>query len=166
MMDNIRPTRVEHANDRGIVTHDQAKRGPKRLTDDVCILVVEDEVLIADLVVAGLEEAGYAVSVAQNAEGGIALIEAGDAKLRAVVTDINLTDNGLTGWDVAKRARELTPDLPVVYMSGASVSEWTSNGVPNSVIIAKPFAIGQIVTAVSQLLNAASAIAPDQPPPG
>ncbi|MFP5432629.1 hypothetical protein [Sphingobium algorifonticola] len=30
---------------------------------------------------------------------------------------------------------------------------WTSHGVPNSVLIAKPFAIGQIVTVVPQLLN-------------
>jgi len=44
--------------------------------------------------------------------------------------------------------------IPIVYMSGASGHEWTSHGVPNSVLIAKPFAIGQIVTAVSQLLNA------------
>ena len=69
-------------------------------------------------------------------------------------TDVNLAPKKLTGWDVARRARELTGDIPIVYMSGASGHEWTSHGVPNSVLIAKPFAIGQIVTAVSQLLNA------------
>ncbi len=44
--------------------------------------------------------------------------------------------------------------IPIVDMSGASGHDWTSHGVPNSVLIAKAFAIGQIVTAVSQLLNA------------
>lgn len=38
-------------------------------------------------------------------------------------------------------------------MSGASGHDWTAHGVPHNVLIAKPFAIGQIVTAVSQPLN-------------
>ncbi len=135
--------------------------GLKRLTGDVHILVVEDEALIAELVVSGLEEAGYSVATAHDAEAAIALLEEEGAGFRAVVTDINLAAGGPTGWDVARRARELIADFPVVYMSGASASAWTSNGVPGSQIIAKPFAIGQIVTAVSQLLNNASSIVPD-----
>jgi hypothetical protein len=42
----------------------------------------------------------------------------------------------------------------VVYMTGASADDWGSKGVPNSVLINKPFAPVQVVTAVSQLLNA------------
>tara|TARA_R110000868_G_scaffold366516_2_gene629440 strand:+ start:1554 stop:1928 length:375 start_codon:yes stop_codon:yes gene_type:complete len=117
-------------------------------------LVVEDETLIEEVVVSGLEDAGYAVATAQSAEDAITLLEKADSVVRAVVTDVNLVPNKLTGWDVARRARELTADIPIVYMSGASGHDWTSHGVPNSVLIAKPFAIGQIVTAVSQLLNA------------
>lgn len=121
------------------------------------ILVVEDEALIAEVVVSGLEDAGYAVATAHTAEDAIALLEQDDTVVRAIVTDVNLAPDEATGWDVAKRARELTADVPIIYMSGASGHEWTANGVPNSVLIAKPFAIGQIVTAVSQLLNAGSA---------
>jgi len=127
------------------------------LTDGALILVVEDEALIEDLVVSGLEDADYAVATARSAEEAIALLEQDDAVVRAVVTDVNLAPDKLTGWDVARRARELTADVPIIYLSGASGHEWTSNGVPNSVLIAKPFAIGQIVTAVSQTLNAGGA---------
>ena len=118
--------------------------------------MVEDEALIEQLVVAGLEDAGYEIAIADNAEDGIAMLEADGADYRAVVTDINLAPQRLTGWDVAKRAREITADIPIIYMTGASNHEWTSSGVPNSILIAKPFAMGQIVTAVSQLLNASS----------
>jgi DNA-binding response OmpR family regulator len=69
------------------------------------------------------------------------------------VTDVNLSPGKLTGWDVAKRARELQPTLPVVYITGTDANDWASNGVPNSVLVAKPFAPAQIVTAISQLLN-------------
>jgi len=124
------------------------------LTNDIFILVVEDETLIEEIAVSGLEDAGYTVVAAHTAEEAIAQLEKGDPVVRAIVTDVNLAPKKLTGWDVARRARERTADIPIVYMSGASGHDWTSHGVPNSVLIAKPFAIGQIVTAVSQLLNA------------
>lgn len=126
------------------------------MTAFVRILVVEDEALIEQLVVSGLEDAGYEVRIADNAEDAIAMLESDGADYQAVVTDVNLAPQKLTGWDVAKRARELTADIPIVYMTGASNHEWTSSGVPNSILIAKPFAMGQIVTAVSQLLNSSS----------
>jgi hypothetical protein len=40
-----------------------------------------------------------------------------------------------------------------VYMTGGNKHEWPSQGVPNSILIEKPFAPAQIVTAVSQVLN-------------
>lgn len=60
----------------------------------------------------------------------------------------------LTGWDVGHRARELLPTVPVIYMSGDKASDWASQGVPNSIMLQKPFAVAQATTAVSQLLNA------------
>jgi hypothetical protein len=44
-------------------------------------------------------------------------------------------------------------------MSGKDVDDWASKGVPNSIMLAKPFAPAQLVTAISQL-NANSPIAP------
>jgi two-component system cell cycle response regulator CpdR len=55
---------------------------------------------------------------------------------------------------VARRAREINPATPVIYMTGTHGEEWASKGVPNSILLAKPFAPAQIVTAISQLLNA------------
>jgi hypothetical protein len=39
-------------------------------------------------------------------------------------------------------------------MTGLATDEWSSRGVPNSILLQKPFAPAQLVTAVSQLLNA------------
>ena len=54
----------------------------------------------------------------------------------------------------------LDPTFPIIYMTGAAAAEWPSKGVPNSILLNKPFALAQLVTAVSQLLNAGSPIAP------
>ena len=117
--------------------------------------MVEDETLIEEVVVLGLEDAGYAVATAHTAEEAIASLEKTDSTVRAIVTDVNLVPNKLTGWDVARRARELTADIPIVYMSGASGHEWTSHGVPNSVLIAKPFAISRRAGHPTRLVRAA-----------
>jgi hypothetical protein len=42
-------------------------------------------------------------------------------------------------------------------MTGLAADEWSSRGVPNSVLLQKPFAPAQLITAVSQLLNAGPA---------
>lgn len=54
---------------------------------------------------------------------------------------------------MARHAREIDPAFAVVYMSGDSTEDWASKGVPNSIMLAKPFALAQLVTAVAQLLN-------------
>jgi CheY-like chemotaxis protein len=126
----------------------------------VLVLVVDDEALIQQLVATPLEEAGFKVVVASN--GDQATVSLQNDPVRAVVTDIDLKDK-LTGWDVARRARELHPGIPVVYKTGANADEWTAQGVPDSLLIAKPFVPAQMVTAVSQLLNAAVTTANPSP---
>lgn len=70
----------------------------------------------------------------------------------ALVSDIRL-GNGPTGWDVARHVRRVSPDLPVIYMSGDGAVDWASMGVPNSIMIAKPFVMQQIIVALATLLN-------------
>ncbi len=122
----------------------------------VLIVLVEDEPAIQEFLVTALEDAGYSVASAMTGEDAVAILEARVAECRALVTDIRLLPGKLkmTGWDVAHRARELNPDIAIIYMTGDSGVDWTSKGVPKSVLVTKPFAPAQIISAVSQLLNA------------
>jgi CheY-like chemotaxis protein len=125
------------------------------VSDSITVLVVDDEDLVGALIQDSLEEAGYSIETAGSPAQAISMLEAEGADYKALVTDVNLGAK-LTGWDVAKRARELMHDIPVVYMTGFAGNEWGANGVPNSILLNKPFAAAQLVTAVSQLLNAAA----------
>jgi DNA-binding response OmpR family regulator len=118
------------------------------------LLYVEDEIITQELVETSLREAGFEVLLASDGAQALNLLGTSNGALRGLITDIDLGD-GPDGWEVARRARELTSGLPVVYVSGASEGEWTSRGVPNSLMIAKPFAPAQIVVAISSLLVAA-----------
>ena len=91
-----------------------------------------------------------------SGEEAVTLLNGDKGRYVALVTDINLSGE-LEGWDVAKRAREIELLFPVVYMTGASADDWGSKGVPNSILLNKPFAPAQLVTAISNLLNASSA---------
>ena len=116
------------------------------------LLIAEDEfLLIADLEEA-LEEAGYAIQIVSNGSQAIDALENDISRFKALITDIRMGP-GPTGWEVAHRARELSPTLPVVYMTGDSAASWAANGVPNSVLLQKPFAMGQLVVAISQLIT-------------
>ena len=49
------------------------------------------------------------------------------------------------------------PNVPVVYISGHGSADWPSKGVPNSLTLGKPFAMAQLITAISTLLVEADA---------
>jgi DNA-binding response OmpR family regulator len=134
--------------------HTAARLGSSRLENQLLILVVEDDQLIQSIVEECLSEGGFEAVMASSGEDAIDLLDAADGKYRALVTDINLSPSKIDGWDVARHAREIDPNFPVVYMSGKDADEWASKGVPNSIMLAKPFAPAQLITAVSQLLNA------------
>jgi len=116
------------------------------------ILVVEDDDPIQGIVEEALTEGGFESAIAASGEEALALLKSDSANYRGLVTDINLKGR-MDGWEVARRAREIDPAFPVVYMSGAAAEQWASQGVPNSIMLEKPFAPAQLVTAVSQLLN-------------
>ena len=120
----------------------------------VAVLVVEDDQLIQGIAEEALSDGGFEAVVTTSGEEAIKLLQENKSHYRAVVTDINLSGK-LTGWDVARVAREIDLAMPIVYMTGTHGEEWAAKGVPNSVLLTKPFAPAQLVTAISNLLNEA-----------
>jgi CheY-like chemotaxis protein len=123
------------------------------LSDLPVILVVEDDAPVQTIVEDALTDGGFEPAIAASGEEAVTLLKGSKGKYRALVTDIQLR-GVMDGWEVAKRAREIDPEFPIIYMTGGNAAEWPSHGVPNSILLTKPFAPAQLVTAVSQLLNA------------
>jgi DNA-binding response OmpR family regulator len=109
------------------------------------ILVIEDDDAIP----------GFEPAIAASGEEAVTLLRGHKGRYRALVTDIGLRGR-MAGWEVARLAREIEPEFPVVYISGASAADWPVKGVPNSIMLEKPFAPAQLVTAISNLLNSAT----------
>jgi DNA-binding response OmpR family regulator len=116
------------------------------------VLVIEDDEPVQVVVEDALAEAGFAPAIVASGEEAVTLLQGMAQEYRALVTDIALRGR-IDGWEVAQRAREIDPNFPVVYISGASAGEWASKGVPNSVMLEKPFAPAQLIAAIANLLN-------------
>lgn len=102
----------------------------------VRILVAEDEPQIQHFVEDALSDGGFEADVVQSGEDALSRFNDGRSGCKALVTDINI-GAGLNGWELARRVREINPDFPVVYMTGGHAEAWKSQGVPNSILIAK-----------------------------
>lgn len=121
-------------------------------TDRPLVLLVEDQPIILDVLKTELEEAGFGVFACSRSIEALRQIEARAAEFKAIVTDIDLGVKP-DGWELAKRARELSPSIVVIYASGRRVIDWPHEGVPESVMLQKPFATAQLITALATQLN-------------
>jgi DNA-binding response OmpR family regulator len=77
------------------------------------ILVVEDDELLRDAVVAQLEKAGYAVVPAVSVHTALEAMAA--HTVNAAVLDLGLPDGN--GLDLLDRLRQHTPGLPVMLLT-------------------------------------------------
>jgi DNA-binding response OmpR family regulator len=114
--------------------------------------VIEDEFLLAADIEETLTQSGFATESFFSGEEALTSFVERTGKYKALVTDVRLGGD-VDGWAVAKRIREKEPSFPVVYVTGATAEEWGAQGVPNSILIRKPFMSAQIVTSLSKLLN-------------
>jgi DNA-binding response OmpR family regulator len=117
----------------------------------VNVLVVEDESDIADLVEDALVEAGFSVTVAHDDRTAFQQLEREPRSFAAIVTDINL-GAGVTGFDIARRARLLNDEIKVIYISGQGPhSEQFS--VDAALMIDKPFRPRELAEQIAVLVQ-------------
>jgi CheY-like chemotaxis protein len=101
------------------------------------VLVVEDEFLLRDMIVDVLREDGFEVCAVESAMEGLRYLASGEP-CDALFTDIDLRD-GPDGGLLAKLARQMRPQLAVVYASGAVAGLEQLSAVPGAIFLRKPY---------------------------
>ncbi|MDN4054802.1 response regulator [Massilia sp. YIM B02763] len=110
------------------------------------VLFVEDDELVRETVVRGLEQSGFDVVVAPGGDQALAMIEAGlDADV--VFSDIVMPGK-VSGIDLAGILHERRPGLPVVLATGYTDQRVA---VPGVQVLAKPYEIDQLVDLLAGL---------------
>jgi CheY-like chemotaxis protein len=104
------------------------------------VLITDDDPDVLSIAVETLQVLGYQVYTATNAAEALALLRR-DLPVDVLFTDI-VMPNGMNGVELAREARRLRPDLPVLLSSGYSRS-----GVPtdeNTAFIPKPYQLPEL----------------------
>jgi CheY-like chemotaxis protein len=125
-----------------------------RAREPIRILLVEDELLIAEWVAEALSEQGFVVHAVSNARDALRHLAA--APVDVLFTDINLPA-GMDGAALARRARELLPEVSVVYASARVAALEPQERVPGALFVRKPYeplAVGRLI---ASLVDAAKA---------
>jgi two-component system cell cycle sensor histidine kinase/response regulator CckA len=121
----------------------------------ICVMVVEDEGPIREMIVEVLCEEGFQIIEAPSADAAVELLEL--PSLRLIVTDINLP--GMRdGIDLAIAARNVRPGIPVIFISGrpmklVDASQAITN--PTSFLL-KPFTFQALIEDIERLAGANS----------
>jgi len=123
----------------------------------VSVLVVEDEVLISNLVADVLSASGFLVHEVTTADEALEYIDSG-AAIDVLFTDINLP-GGMNGAELATRARQMRPEMPIVYASGRYKLSEIAPLVPRSLFMAKPYDPNDVCALLTRLTGTGS------PPP-
>jgi CheY-like chemotaxis protein len=119
------------------------------------VLFVEDEFLISEWVSQSLSEQGFDVQTVTNAADALAHLAA--LPVDVLFTDINLP-GGMDGAALARRAREMQPQLPVVYASARATLLKQDARVPGSIVVPKPYEpalVGRLLVAAAKAASAA-----------
>jgi two-component system cell cycle sensor histidine kinase/response regulator CckA len=133
--------------------HEIAKdQRPADLTGQGTILLVEDEDGLRSLNARGLRSRGYTVVEAANGVEAIEVLEAQDAKIDLVVSDVVMPE--MDGPTLLKEMRGRNPTLKVIFVSGYAEEAFEKSLPANEqfAFLPKPFTLTQLVAQVKETI--------------
>ena len=127
-------------------------------TGNESILVVEDDRLVREYVVAQLRRLGYVVTAAATADEALAMIDAGPAP-DLLFTDI-IMPGGMNGRQLAKEALRRRPALKVLFTSGYTENAMIHQGRldPGVLLLAKPYRTADLARMVRKALESSASL--------
>ena len=115
------------------------------------ILIVDDEPRIRILLKRLLLREGFDILETQDGPSAIAVTRAFCGNIAILVTDIEM--HGMSGIDLARTVTAEFPNIPVLFISAAAISEEDLRGVaPRCALLGKPFAPSDFIQALRNLL--------------
>jgi putative two-component system response regulator len=124
---------------------------------DTCVLVVDDEAPIRDLVCSILESDGHRVLAAGSSAEAIELVEGNEVDV--VLTDVNMPGS-ISGLELIDELHALRPSLPIIPVTGSGTEESLREALDRGAagFIAKPFKAGEVREKVAGALTRLSLV--------
>jgi CheY-like chemotaxis protein len=117
------------------------------------VLVIDDEPAVLTLITEFLGEMGFATIEAEDGSSGLHILRSG-AKLELLITDVGLP-GGMNGRQVADAAREIWPELKVLFITGYAETAVLGQGdlKPGMYLLIKPFTMESLAQKISAILT-------------
>jgi CheY-like chemotaxis protein len=108
------------------------------------ILLVEDEMLVRELAWEDLTDAGHEVTAAGSGDEALTILKA-DPGFDVLFTDIRMPGD-IDGWELAREAKRLAPDILVVYATG--LNDESGQMSPGERMLTKPYRRDELLGAL------------------
>jgi len=118
------------------------------------ILLVEDEKGVRELAREYLEMSGYTVIEAEDGHTALELAAMHSGTIHLLMTDVVMP--GISGRELAERAKLIRPKIKVLYMSGYTDQAVVHHGIleMDAVLLQKPFTMTTLSTKLREILTA------------
>jgi len=114
------------------------------------VLLIDDDEDLRGIVSSALQALGYEVTQVADGPSGLGFLL--DSRPDVLVVDFAMP--GMNGADVASKARELCPGLPVVLASGYADTEAIERSIGKyATFLRKPFRIDELLEAVAEAVE-------------
>jgi PAS domain S-box-containing protein len=112
------------------------------------VMIVEDDLLVAELAAGMLADIGFDPTVAHSAKEALDRLAAGD-RPKLIFTDI-VMPGGISGLELAQKVRDRFPELPILLTTGYSEQVGGTHGFP---VLQKPYELNSLVGALQKILK-------------
>lgn len=120
------------------------------------MVLVEDEALLREMIIFGLEEAGFVVIGLATPGAALDLLTMDGCEVDVLVTNIDLGAS-FDGFELARRAVAQRPHLKVIYVSGGAESRISSESLPGARFLPKPFLTDALASELFLVLDSQTA---------
>ncbi len=116
------------------------------------VLVVEDEPVVRGVIVETLQDQGYRVLEAVDGPSGLNMLRL-KQRIDLLVTDVGLP--GMNGRQLADQAREVRPDLKILFITGYAENVAITGGFlqPGMEMITKPFDLDHLSQRIREMVK-------------
>ncbi len=118
---------------------------------NISILILDDEPIVAKRLKPALEKKGYQVE--SFTESSKALERVRNQKFDIVITDLKM--EGISGMEFLEEVKKLWPDTAIIVITGFATMETAKESFKKGVFdfLAKPFKLGEIIEIVGKAVE-------------
>jgi two-component system cell cycle sensor histidine kinase/response regulator CckA len=129
------------------------KSGPRDVTGQDTILLVEDEDAVRSFAARALRLRGYTVLEASGGDLALDIVRSRSGPIDLLITDVVMPN--MDGPTLVRAARRLRPEMRIIYMSGYAEDAFRRNeeNAEHLHFLPKPFGLKQLVAKVRDVLE-------------